>query len=217
MWDTYLYMTLLGVGTGLYLFNYRILTPPLRILGSTIAITWLGTGYSIYIGAVHHKPNIHVYHILIIIQYALYGLMFEKLIDQPLVKRIIRASLVLFALISLSLSLTIQPWNQYNSYATTLFNALIAIWSSYYLWRMFVDIKVEALEQEASFWISTGLLFSSLGSFFAQGLMNYLLVNTANYAIMVYWIHELMDFILFVFFLLAIYIYLRYLPHTQRS
>lgn len=216
MLDTILYIVLMGVSTYVYTLNYRVLTPPLRALAINITLTFLIMLCAIYILKIEKKPNIYLFHILPIIQYGLYGYMFGQFFEQKLAKRLVWASVVLFTVVSLTLSFRVQFWSQYNSYAMSLYNVLLSIWSIYYLWRVFVDVKLMALEREASFWISTGLLFTSLGSFFVQGLMDYLLKSSLEYALAVYWIYELMNFVLFGIFLLALYVYLRYLPHTHR-
>ncbi|MVM31005.1 hypothetical protein GO755_13275 [Spirosoma sp. HMF4905] len=216
MWDTFLYITLMGVSTYLYSINYRVLTPSLRLLAINITVLLAGTLYAIYVWRIENKPNIYIYHILPIIQYTLYGLLFSQLIEQALIKRIIWLSIGLFGCISIILSSTVQPWHQYNSYGITLFNILIGLLAGYYLWRTFIDIKVVALEKEAMFWVATGLFFTSLGDFFVQGLMDYLITNERQHALTVYWIHELMQFLLLATFLLALYVYLRYSPISSR-
>lgn len=163
MWDTFLYIALMGVSTYLYTINYRVLTPPLQILTINITATFVLTVYAIYIWRVEEKNNLYIFHILPIVQYTLYGLLFSQLFDQRFVKILIWLSIVLFGGVTLILSLTIQSWEQYNSYASTLFNLLISLWSGYYLWRTFADAKVEALEREALFWVSAGLFVTSLG------------------------------------------------------
>ncbi|WP_381519785.1 hypothetical protein [Spirosoma soli] len=111
--------------------------------------------------------------------------------------------------------MTVQPWSQYNSYALTLFNTLTGIWSGYYLWRIFIDVKITSLEKEATFWVCAGLFFTSLGNFFVQGLMQYMISVSNQYALTVYWIQELMGFVLFGVFLIALYIHLRSLPSIR--
>ena len=212
MWDTYLYIALMGVSTYLYTVNYRVLTPPLQTLTINITVTFAVTLYAIYLYKVERSNNIHIFHILPILQYILYGRLFSQLFDQVLVKRLIWLSVGLFTIIALLLSFTVQAWTAYNSYAATLFNLLIASWSAYYLWRTLIDTKVVALERDALFWIVVGLLITSLGNFFVQGLMNYLITNSDSYALTVYWIRELMSFVLFSSFLVALYIYLRHSP-----
>ena len=197
--------------------NYRVLTPPLRLLAINITITFISTIYAIYIYRVTYANNMYIYINLMIVQYALYSLLFSQLFDRVFIKQLIWGSIGLFGSGALILSLTIQSWNQYNSYESTLFNLLLVCWSGYYLWRTFVDAKVVALEREALFWVATGLFFTSLGNFFVQGLMDYLLTNSEPYALTVYLIHEIMDFVLFSSFLLALYIYLRYLPNSHRQ
>ncbi|RAI77565.1 hypothetical protein HMF3257_31575 [Spirosoma telluris] len=146
----------------------------------------------------------------------LYGQFFSKLFDRFFIKRMIWLSTGLGVCITLLLVSTIKSWNQFNSYGSILFDMLISFWSGYYLWRIFIDAKVVALEREALFWVSTGLFFTCLGNFFVQGFMDYLLTNSAPYALTVYWIQELMGFVLFGTFLLALYVYLRYSPISSR-
>jgi hypothetical protein len=216
MWDALLYIAIMGVSTYLYTINYRVLTPPLKLISIAITVTFVATLCAIYVYRFKNEDNIYIYHILQIIQYIVYSLFFSQLVERVFVKRMIWLSIGLFTISALTLSSTVQPWDQYNSYETTLFNVLISLWSGYYLWRIFVDVKVEALEREASFWVVVGLLFTSLGNFFVQGLMAYLLANSESYALTVYWIHELMELVLFGIFLFALYIYLRYRPDSHR-
>jgi hypothetical protein len=199
----------MGVSTYWYTINYRILTPPLQTLTINITVTFAVTLYAIYVYKVERSNNIYIFHILPIIQYLLYGRLFTQLFGQIFVKRLVWLSVGLFTVVSLLLSFTIQPWDKYNSYAATLFNLLIVLWSGYYLWRTLIDTKVIALEKEALFWIIVGLLVTSLGNFFVQGLMNYLITNSDSYALAVYWIRELMSFVLFISFLVALFIYIR--------
>ncbi|GAB4056212.1 hypothetical protein GCM10028810_71590 [Spirosoma litoris] len=216
MWDTLLYVGLMGVSTYLYSINYRVLTPPLRLLTINITLTFATTLYAIYIIKATKDDNIYLYHILTIVQYSLYGLQFGQLDESSSRKRLIWLSIILFDIGALLLSLTIQPWTQYNSYAITIFNVLMALLSGHYLFRVFMDIKVLALERDAMFWIAAGLFFTSLGNFFVQGLMQHLISSSGPYALTVYWIHELMDCLLFAFFLRALYVYLRYSQNSNR-
>ncbi|RIV27109.1 hypothetical protein DYU11_01980 [Fibrisoma montanum] len=209
MWDTLLYLTMLGVCTVLYVLNYRILTPPLQALTLAITATFVITGYGVYVWRVENRDNLYVFHFLPVAQYVAYGLMFRGMLAQTVIQRLISVTIVLFSVVSFGISLTIQPWNQYNSYALTLFNTLIAYWAGHYLWRIFIDSKISSLEKEPLFWISAGLFFTSLGNFFVQGLMNYMISVSNQYALLVYWIQELMNFIVISIFLLALRVYLK--------
>ncbi|GAA4458161.1 hypothetical protein GCM10023189_29950 [Nibrella saemangeumensis] len=54
------------------------------------------------------------------------------------------------------------------------------------------------------FWISSGLLFVSFGNFLVQGFMNYLIKNAGDYALQVYWIHEFLNFLFLITFIIGI-------------
>jgi hypothetical protein len=98
---------------------------------------------------------------------------------------------------------TIQPLNAYNSYAVIIKNSLLSIWILCYYRELFVLLHINRIEQEPLFWISTGVLFYSLGDFFVEGLMNYLISHSMDLAQKLYYIYYLLNILLYLTFIMA--------------
>jgi hypothetical protein len=80
---------------------------------------------------------------------------------------------------------------------------LLAAWVLSYYRELFVLLHVSRIEQEPLFWISTGLLFYSLGDFFVEGLMNYMISHSMELAQKFYYVYYLLNILLYLSFIMA--------------
>ena len=215
MWDTWLYMALLGLSAGGYCLLFSSLSLPLRWLALHQLVTALTMGGALaYVFVARHHSNLFIFHGLIIVQYSLLAAMYAGILHNKALKRIALVSIPTFAFIALLIASTIQPWNQVNSYATILFNLLITFFAAAYIQVLFSNKYIKRVEREPLFWVSAGLFFTSLGNFFVQGLLNYLLQQSNQAALTVYWVEELMGMILTSLFIVALLVYKRWLFHA---
>jgi hypothetical protein len=203
MWMIYVNFGLLLLYIILWVIKYRYLRIQLKILGLALLITCLFEAYAAYL-MFQGTRNLYVFHILTPVQYILYTYIFYKTISDGILRKIILSSIPLYLFTILLITLYIQKTSEFNSYALLIKNVLIACWSILYYREAFTKPKVFKLEIEPLFWISTGLLFYSLGSFFVDGLMNYMINQSYGLANKVYYISLFLGYSLYVTFIIAV-------------
>jgi hypothetical protein len=203
MWPIYVNFTLLLGNLFLWIIKFRYLRIELRIVGLALLVTCIFEALAAYL-MLNGIRNLFLFHILTPFQYILYTLLFNRTIHNPLLRRITLYSIPLYLLITLLITLSIQKTSEFNSYALLLKNILIACWAIFYYRETFTTPKVSRLEKEPLFWISTGLLFYSLGSFFVDGLMNYMISQSYSLANKVYYVSLWLSYALYITFLIAL-------------
>lgn len=169
----------------------------LRLLGYAILITFLFELYAVNL-MFNMTRNLYVFHLLTPIQYALYALVFFKTLQDRKLQRFILLSIPLFFLAALLITFYLQPPSEFNAYTSSMKNVLLACWVLLYYKEVFTGLRIIRLSREPMFWVSTGLLFYSLGSFFLYGLMNHLLVKSYEIAHMLYYFSEFLGYILYI-------------------
>ncbi len=188
----------------LFLLRFYQLTRPMKWVGVAHGVNILSLGIGQIMMMNGSKNNLFIYHFALILMYAAYATAFYYAINNTRVKRLILVSIGLFTLAAIGFMATIQPLKDYNSYALTLTNLLLPAWSLTYLYRLFSEVKIVSLEKDAFFWVSIGLLFTTLANFFGSGLMSYLIRESRVYAAKVYMLEEGMTFLLFAILCVAI-------------
>jgi len=215
MWEIFIHFTLVLLPLSLWLMKYKGLGTDMRILGFTIAITLLIEGYAAYL-VFQLTRNLYLYHLLIPIQYTLFSLVFYQALEGDAPRKAILASIPLYLLTVLLITLHLQTTTEFNSYARLLKNALLACWALLYYREVFKDLKIIRLHREPMFWISTGLFFYSLGNFFVDGLMNYLLGISFELAHALYYVSVFLGYFLYITFLIAFVLSCKY-PNVART
>lgn len=186
MWEIYVHFTILLLALACWAAKFSKMGLELKLVGSVLALTLFLEGYAAYL-ALNMTKNLFLYHWLIPVQYIVFSLAYAATLSNPLFKRGILISIPTYLLLVLLITLHLQSIAEFNSYARILKNVLIISWTLLYYKEIFASLKVINLGKEPMFWVSTGLLFFSLGSFFTEGLMNHLLnlsyelAHTLNY------------------------------------
>lgn len=181
MLDVYLIISFEVVIICLFLLKIRQTTLEQKLVGALILVSFPFELYAGYIQS-FKQNNLFIYHILTPIQYTFYAFIYYFAVHAESVKKIILFSVPVVILAGLALGFTIQPVTSYNSYTIILSNLFTIVWIFTYYRETFVQLKIIRLEREPLFWISTGLLFYSLGGFFVEGLMNYLIEQSPQLA-----------------------------------
>jgi len=202
MWDVYIYFSLLLLSLIFWIIRFKHLQAGLRILGLTLLINCIMEGYAAYL-MFHMTNNLYLYNILIPVQYALYALVFYTGLVGGKEIRLILLSIPLYLVVTLLIILHLQTFSEFNSYTRLMKDVLIACWALLYYREVFTGLRVIRLHKEPMFWISTGLFFYSLGSFFSDGFMDYLLGLSYKMAHMLYYINVFLGLLLNVTFLIA--------------
>jgi uncharacterized membrane protein YuzA (DUF378 family) len=201
MWDIYFHFTLLLANLLLWGARYRFLSPPLLLLGVTLALTLLVEGYAAYL-MWQLTRNLYLYHLLTPMQYAGYAFVFYRSLSPSRAAQAILASVPLFLLACLGFTL-LQGTDTFNSYAVSGKHLLLVGCALCYYHQVFARLEEERLYTAPMFWISSGLLFDSLGKFFLYGLMNTLLGESIPLARLLYCLSGILGYILYLTFLIA--------------
>ena len=206
--DASIHFLLLIGALSVFFIRYRRLGFYLRLVGFYLVATFVFDVLAAYImfskGLGGRVPNnLFVYHILTPIQYVFIALIFIDRITNPAVRKSIRISIPAFLFISILISATIQPLDDYNTYALLLKYILTIFWILLLLRQMLNSLSTASLEKDPIFWICTGLLFHSMGNILVEGVANYLINNFHDYFEKIYAIYSLLNYFLFISFAIA--------------
>ena len=147
--------------------------------------------------------NLFLYHFLTPIQYCFLGMMYASAIKVNRLKHVIECSVVLFVLISISFTVFVQPLTAYNSYTVLLNYVMLTVFVLLYLKQMLVMQDDKPISRKPLFWISTGILFHSVGNIFLEGVSNYLISNMHSHFLLFTSITAILNYLLFLSFLVA--------------
>ncbi len=181
MLDVYITLSFNVIILLLFALKYTETSYEQKVLGFLFLVTLPFEAYGGYLQS-FKANNLYIYHVLIPVQYAFYALIYYYCIESRSVKKSILVSVPLVVVVAMGLAFTIQPVSSYNSYVIVLCNLLILSWILIYYRQIFVPLKIIALGREPMFWISTGLLFYCLGSFFVEGLMKQMIEQSPEMA-----------------------------------
>ncbi|HEX9959233.1 MAG TPA: hypothetical protein VGA96_18325, partial [Fibrella sp.] len=186
MVEIIVFFGLAGICLVLFIIRFHQLSTAMKWVGIAHGVNVL----SLVVGQIMMmrgtKNNLFIFHFALILIYAAYATAFYYAIDARRIQRLILVSIGLFGTAALGFMATIQPLKEYNSYALTLANLLLLGWALTYLYTSFSEVKFVSLEKDPFFWVSIGLLFTSLGNFFVSGLMSYLIRESREYASKLY-------------------------------
>lgn len=205
MWETILFFSLATVCLLIYLWQWTSLTISMKWIGIAHAINTLTLAVGTIITSNDVENNLYIFHFSLLPLHTAYALAFYFAIDHLLTRKLILVSIGLFITVSLTFSATIQPLHEFNSYSRVVSNLLLAGMSLRYLYKLFVEVKMARIEQSSFFWVSVGLLFTSVGSFFAYGLMSYLIDLSLYHAKQIYALIDAMNFLLIGVLVVAVY------------
>ncbi len=145
--------------------------------------------------------NLFLYHIFVPLQYLLicfYLIHLLKLNKKRTVFHLafFSAGLMLF------LSLYWNGLSQYFSFASIVNNLVICVLILLYFRKVFFDEVDTSQKNSEQIWICAGLFIKSLGNFFIEGSMNYLMTDT-SLPIPFFYIHICLDFLFYTIFSIA--------------
>ncbi|WP_345244675.1 hypothetical protein [Nibrella saemangeumensis] len=204
-WDTFLLFTLYLAACTVFFIFFNKLSKSVKLIGYAVL-----AGFLINLSAVcliyifNFKNNLFLFHLLTLLQYLLFSMSYFYHLNNFNIRKFILISVPFFVISSIILSLFVEPLNEYNSYSVSLSNLLIGFITLFYFIEIFLKPNIKRIEFEPMFWISSGLLFVSFGNFLVQGFMNYLIKNAGDYALQVYWIHEFLNFLFLITFIIGI-------------
>ncbi|MBL7700398.1 MAG: hypothetical protein JNK79_19690 [Chitinophagaceae bacterium] len=116
---------------------------------------------------------IWIYHIYALFEYTLLCLYFMQ-ITPPKIRKLVRYSIPLFAIISLSISQWLYHYAVFPGANINTEGIFLCIICTYVLLNLDIH-EFSAIHKNPDFWISLGLLVFFAGTFFSNGLFTYIL------------------------------------------
>jgi len=203
MWQVYINFSLLFFLNILFLFQIKNITRPMFIIGVLSIIVTAFHMWAAYHFIFTKKNNQYVFHFLIPIQYSLLSFFYLNVLTNTVIKRMIIVSIPVFWIVSLLISFYVQKFDAYNSYSLLIQNFLLTLWSLSYFGNLVRGEQFVQLEKKPVFYICAGIFFFSLSDFFIEGVMDYLIKAKNEYSLTLYYISEILSFILYGTFIVA--------------
>ncbi len=135
----------------------------LKLFPPYLGLSLLVEIIAIYLVSIHVR-NYVMYSVFGVVEFAFFLYVLSEIIRNRVVKKIIKITMVINALISISNILFFQT-NTYTSISYSLGSLLIVAFCIYYFFELFRYPKFIKLTSEPSFWICSGLLFYYCCSF----------------------------------------------------
>jgi hypothetical protein len=184
-WDFYFNFTLHVANLCFFAVVFRKADVFIKILALCILITCLTEAYAAKL-MIKKVDNNFLYHFLIPIQYVLYSLAYAKILRGRVVKKVVVLFLPIFLIFAIAMSLYVEKVNEYNSIVCATKHFLITFLVLFYFLQIFFEKEEIVLWKSPHFWISIGLVISSLGNFFIEGLMSYMINLSNDFALSFY-------------------------------
>ena len=166
-------------------------------LGTSIAVEW----YAIYLSKFGRR-NIELYSVFTAIEFAFYLFVLSCIINNVAVKKVIRYTLVINALIAFINIIFIQKY-RFNSITYSLSCLLIVSFCIYYFLELFRKPKSIKLTTEPSFWICSGLTFYYCCSLPLFGLATFLSEIPRTLLKNIFLIINVMNILLYTLFIIS--------------
>jgi len=144
------------------------------------------------------KSNLFLYHILTPIQLSLILMIYYNVINNPSYKRIVLWLIPLFVVVFASISFTIQPITENNTYSILIKHVVVIISTLTYFFELMSTTPYSKIYLQPIFWISVGLLFHSSINVLLEGFSNYLATYSEPKYGVVFILHSLSNYCLFL-------------------
>lgn len=185
MWEVYTNFTLHAVNIFLFFCCYQKARTPIKIIGFSVVVTCIVEIYAAKL-KFEKTNNLFLYHGFAVLHYIAYSYFYYIVLHNKTVKKVILITLPTFIFFSFISAIYLQPLEEYNSYTLVTKHFLISVWIMIYFLEFFITPGYLKIQHEPYFWISTGLLFFSVGNFFIEGMMDYLINKSMKIALSFY-------------------------------
>ncbi len=119
-----------------------------------------------------HEPNVFIYNFFSVIEFIFYMFLVSLIIHNRKVKKIIRWSSLLYAIVSIGNILFFQGMERFHTVTYSLGCLVIVAICIYYFLELFSSPRSVKLTRDPAFWICSGLLF-----FYCCGFPLYAFLN----------------------------------------
>lgn len=154
------------------LFKLKSLNASLRLLSVYLISTSIKEGVCTYLAS-YHQNNIPIYNIVGIFDNVVLLLIFYYSGVNQKYKKVILGFIVILSIFSIINISSIQGINNLNTYSRLVRAIFIVIITLSYFYELLKGADNQNLIKLPLFWVSTGLLFFSTGTFFLYSLYTF--------------------------------------------
>lgn len=145
------------------LMNFKSLDNTLRLFSLYLLITLIKESICVYL-AIYGQQNLHIYNILSILEYLIYFYLFYSVFQEKRIKNVILSFTAITSLVYLIDIFFINGLYNFNNLTTTVGGFSVAVTALLYFYQLIKGTEYSNLTRVPMFWISTGVLFYSVGT-----------------------------------------------------
>lgn len=142
---------------------FKSLNSNLRLFSLYLFITLAKEGICVYL-ANFGMPNLYIYNILGILAYLIYFYLYYHEFTEKITKKTIAYFSVITSTVYLIDLLAVNGFEKFNTLTTTFGGLFLTITALLYFYHLIKNIEHSNLTRVPMFWISTGVLFYSVGT-----------------------------------------------------
>ena len=162
---------------GLSIFKWKYLTSELKILGAYLFLYSLADIAALQL-ANNRINNLHLVHVLTVLEFALFSGIYYKIFRSVYLKRIIVVIAILFFMVVL-LNLYKEGTSTYAAISRTVESAIFSIYAVIYFYRILRTSSGLRVEKDAIFWYNGGILVYFAGSLLFFSLSSFILEHAS--------------------------------------
>ena len=185
-----------------FIKKYSLLPGYIKLVGYVLILNFFVEGVAAIL-LLNDENNLFLFHILNPVQFILFSYYLKAIISSKKARYIISYVIPLLVLVSLSISFTIQPFTEYNSYWLLIHNLLITIFVLYYFYEQSLEKAPENIYEKSILLINIGLFIYSVGSLLISGFLNHLIKYNIKVALYVHYGAVVISYLTYLFFLFA--------------
>lgn len=197
MWEVYTNFILHFTNLILFFVFYKSFSVPIKIIGFCILTTCVIEVYAAKLKFASVN-NLFLYHGFAVIHYVFYSFFYYQIIRNRRIRNLILLTNPLFVILAIVNVFYFQKITDYCSYTLVVKHFLISIWVLVYFTEFFLKPGELYVYFEPFFWISAGLILCSLGNFFIEGMMDYLINKSKVIALKFYLVGVVLSYLFYL-------------------
>ena len=194
MWEYYVNFILHAINISIFIWKYKRYSKPLKVIGFNIIVICLIDCYAAHL-ALQGTRNLYLFHAITAIQFISLAFFYQMIITNQQMKTFATILIPVFLVCVVVNAMYFNTLHHYPSYTIIIKHFFVTIFVLTYFFELFYAPKDILLQYEPYFWISFGLLLSSMGNFFIEGLLNHLMERSNALALRFYLAGALLNYI----------------------
>lgn len=204
-----MFATLLPASIALYNrrhadWSQRMIFKLVLLALATELLAYLTVFIADYLG-IAIRNNLFLVHISTVISFILISQIYRRELTTLVARKNFNLLIIGFTVYAVLNSIFVEPITQFNDIARTVSGLFIISFTLLYFYKLLQELKVQRLEKEPMFWLSTGLLLYFSASLFIFLFGNY--IRPSVKLSFTFWgIHAIVNILLCVFYAIALWI-----------